>query len=99
MALRKVTKPFYAFRLTSNGQNPCNELEGHIGEGDILFPVGRAPLNDGFNPQIVLVNGSKFVHFTFSQSSFGVERSIYEASTENIKTESSKEPQQPRARS
>jgi hypothetical protein len=85
MALRKVVKEFRAFRLTGSEINACNELEGYQGDGDVLFRVGYAPLNDGFNPQTNLVNGLEFVHFMFSQGSYGVERSIYENSTESIR--------------
>ncbi|MGC1463592.1 MAG: hypothetical protein WA802_15420 [Terracidiphilus sp.] len=85
MALRKVTKAFYALRLTQSGINACNELEGYDGPGDVLFRVGDAPLNDSFNLQADLVNGREFVHFTFSLSSYCVERSIYESSTESIR--------------
>lgn len=84
MALRKVIKAFYALRLTGSGENPCNELEGYDGPGDVLFRVGTGPLNDSFNPQSDLVNGKEFVHFTFSLFSYCVERSIYESSTEKI---------------
>jgi hypothetical protein len=83
MGFREVTENFYATRLLRDDDESCSSLDGYDLSGDVEFKAKQI-LNDGFNKQGQIVNGREVVQFTFGDSSFCVERVIYEASTKEF---------------
>ena len=86
MTLRTVILAFNATRLDPRESATCSRLEGCDLSGNETILPGPRPVNNGFPEQGQTVNGIEVVQFSYGDVPYCAKRSVFEGSTEIIKT-------------